>query len=254
VFAGELPSPGELRRHYAEYPASGELPALTARRYAELLNQLEPFRQTNNLLDVGCGDGHFLAVARERGWNTHGSEYGDAPRRRAAALGLDVRPAPFTASGEEIGSFDVVTAIEVLEHVPSPRDEVLSIASLLRPGGCLYLTTPNFNAVTRVLIGPRWRVIEYPEHLNFFTAATLDELLATAGLRRVGLRTTGIGLSDIWSAVEARRSDNACNRLDERLRAGVEGSPALDRALSAANAGLSWLRVGDTIKALYLRP
>ena len=63
----------------------GHLSALTARRYAELLQRLEPLRRTNRILDVGCGDGHFLAAARERGWNVYGSEYGEGPRGRARA-------------------------------------------------------------------------------------------------------------------------------------------------------------------------
>jgi SAM-dependent methyltransferase len=257
VFAGELPSAAELAQHYGDYPATGSLSALTARRYGEVLQQFEPFRDTGRLLDVGCGDGQFLAVARELGWDVYGSEYGAAPRRRAQELGLDVREAPFAATSDELESFDVVTAFEVIEHVVAPRDELARMAALLREGGCAYLTTPNFASLSRRLAGPRWRAIGYPEHLNMFTPATLDRLLSTAGLARLSVRTTGISPSDIWTGIRPARGQApaapAGPCLDERVRAGVAASPMLERGVRTANVALSALDAGDTIKALYRR-
>ncbi len=255
VYAGELPSLSELGEHYAQYPPAGELSALTARRYDELLDRLEPFRHSGRLLDVGCGDGLFLVAALARGWNVYGSEYGEAPRERARARGLDVRPAPFPAAPSELGSFDVVTAMEVIEHVATPRAEVEQIKTLLRAGGCVYLTTPNFSALTRRLIGPRWRAIDYPEHLNLFTPKTLDRLLSHAQLKPLWITTTGFSPSDVWSGIKLARDDRDDQRptLDQRLRAGMSVSQLLDRGARAANAVLSALRVGDTIKAAYQR-
>lgn len=259
VYAEKLPSAHELEQHYAEYPPSPEISPLTARRYTELLERLEPVRQTNRLLDIGCGDGQFLLAARGRGWSVYGSEYGEGPRRRALEQGLDVREAPFPAAQHELGTFDVVTAIEVLEHVTSPRDEILRIAELLRPGGCAYLTTPNFASISRRLLGARWRAVEYPEHLNLFTPATLNGLLAHAGLRRTDVRTTGISPSDIWAATKGQGSSvpnhaGTTRSLDERVRRRVGASWILETGLRVANVGLSWLGIGDTIKAFYRRP
>ena len=257
VFAAELPSPAELAEHYRDYPAAGSLPELTARRYREVLALFEPCRQTGRLLDVGCGDGHFLAVARELGWEVYGSEYGAAPRKRAQELGLDVREAPFPAAADEWESFDVVTAFEVIEHVVAPREELGHITRVLRPGGCVYLTTPNFVSLSRRLAGPRWRAIGYPEHLNMFTPKTLHRLLADARLIRLSLKTTGISPSDIWAGVRPVSPQISAGetgpRVDERVRAGVASSPILDRAVRVANVTLATLGVGDTIKALYRR-
>ena len=255
VYAGQLPSAAQLSDYYASYPASAGLSELTARRLDELLDRLEPFRKTGRLLDVGCGDGHFLVAAGERGWEAYGSEYGDAPRQRAQGRGLDVRPAPFAPAPDEVGSFDVVTAIEVIEHVADPRDEVARLSALLRPGGCLYLTTPNFDSLSRRMTGPRWRAIEYPEHLTLFTSRTLDPLLAGAGMSRVEVRTTGISPADLWNALRPRRGAQAGASggasVDSHVRAGVARSTALERAVHLVNAGLSKFGLGDTIKALY---
>lgn len=235
VFAGELPSEDDLVEHYAEYPAAGEVPSLTVRRYVELLTRLNRFRRTTRLLDVGCGDGHFLLVAKEQGWRVFGSEYGTGPLARCRELGLDVRPAPFAARDDELGSFDVVTAIEVLEHVTAPREEAERVHSLLRRGGALYLTTPNFNALTRRLLRSRWRVIEYPEHLNLFTPQTLHRLLSSVGFRRLSLTTTGISPSDIQAGLRsARTKSDSCAEsgpardMDQALRSRMNSSATMD--------------------------
>jgi 2-polyprenyl-3-methyl-5-hydroxy-6-metoxy-1,4-benzoquinol methylase len=255
VYVRQLPSPAELSEYYAAYPAMGDVPDLTLRRFGELLDRLEPYRQTGRLLDVGCGDGHFLAAARDRGWTTYGSEYGDGPRERARQRGLDVRPAPFAAAPDEMGAFDVVTSIEVIEHVPEPRDEVARMVALVRPGGCLYVTTPNFNSLSRRILGPRWRVIEYPEHLNLFTPRTLDYLLTRAGLEKAELRTTGMSPADIRAGLRPPAADApSTGARDERLRSQVARSPALGRGVGLANAALSGLGLGDTLKASYRLP
>ena len=194
----------------------------------------------------------------EHGWAPYGSELGEGPRRRALEQGLDVRPAPFPASDDEVGSFDVVISIEVIEHVPDPREEVAAVGTLLRPGGCAYLTTPNFNSLTRRAIGVRWRVIEYPEHLNYFTPGTLDRLLAGSGLSRVELKTTGISPRDISAGLRPRgdsagRTDGSGD-VDARIREQLTRSPLLERSVRLANAALSRSGLGDTIKALYRLP
>ena len=258
VYARQLPTAEELSEYYASYPAIATLSELTARRFGELLDRLEPFRQTGRLLDVGCGDAHFLSAARERGWTAYGSEYGEAPRERARERGLDVRPAPFPAAADEIGGFDVVTSIEVIEHVAEPRDELDRMTTLLRRGGAIYLTTPNFNSLSRRVAGPRWRAIEYPEHLNLFTPRTLDGLLTRAGLSKAELRTTGLSPADMRNGLERRRAEDAGTAgspvRDDRLRSHVAASATLERAVDVANRTLSRFGLGDTIKALYRLP
>jgi SAM-dependent methyltransferase len=227
---------------------------LTRRRYDELLDRLEPFRSTNRLLDVGCGDGQFLLAARGRDWSVAGSEYGDGPRQRALAAGLDVRAAPFPAAPAEVGGFDVVCAIEVLEHVPDPRREAREVARLLRPGGACYVTVPNFASLTRRAVGASWRPIEYPEHLNYFTPTTLDRLLTAAGLRPQAVTTTGLGIAELRARLRGKpAAATEARRLDAELRDRVNSSAGLARALSFVNAILALTGTGDTIKVLAVR-
>lgn len=256
VYTRRLPAPAELDEHYRSYPEHSEPGELTLRRFGELLDGLERFRDTGRLLDVGCGDGHFLAAAQERGWQAYGSEYGEGPRQRARERGLEVRPAPFEPTAAEAGGFDVVVAIEVIEHVTHPREEVERMRALLRRGGCVYLTTPNFGSISRRITGPRWRAIEYPEHLSLFTPESLDRLLASIGFAKLELQTTGISPSDIRAGLRPGREHRSGDgdggaSGDQQVRERVAGSAGLERAVRAVNAALTRSGLGDTIKALY---
>ena len=118
------------------------------------------------------------------------------------------------------------------------------------------MTTPNFDSLSRRLTGPRWRAIEYPEHLNLFTSHTLDRLLAADGLSKLEVKTTGIHPADLWAGLKPRReaeqpSSGVGVSVDSRVRARAASSPAVQRAIQLVNATLSRLGLGDTIKALY---
>ena len=153
----------------------------------------------------------------------------------------------------------MVTCIEVIEHVLEPKHEAARIAGLLRCGGCLYVTTPNFDSLSRRVSGPKWRAIEYPEHLNMCTPHTLESLLAAAGFRKRSLRTTGLSISDLAAALRtahagAQASHSGSHRAaDAQLRTSVIRSGSAELALEALNAVLSGLKMGDTIKGFFVR-
>ena len=77
VFCNRIPTNDELLNHYKKYNRGNELSPITLLRYNELLDKFEQFRQTNNILDIGCGDGYFLEAAKNRGWNVYGTEFTD---------------------------------------------------------------------------------------------------------------------------------------------------------------------------------
>ncbi|WP_417450189.1 class I SAM-dependent methyltransferase [Kordiimonas sp.] len=145
-------------------------------------------------LDVGCGPGDFLAVAKERGWRGKGIEPSDVAASHARARDLDVDTGFFSADTAAIlGQYDLVHMGEVLEHVAHPRD-VLSLAyGCLKPGGILCVSTPNdFNGFQTVVAGaferPKWWILPH-HHLNYFSCTSLETLFREEGFEPV-CRTT----------------------------------------------------------------
>jgi SAM-dependent methyltransferase len=201
---------------------------------------------------VGCGIGFFLEEARDLGWEAHGSEFEERAVEIVRAKGLSCVKAPLEATAFEPGSFDVVTAFEVVEHLGDPLAEAAAIAAALRPGGLLYLTTPNFGSLSRHLLRQRWSVVSYPEHLVYFTPSTLRSWLAGFGFAPVASTTTGISLARLRRGLQASGAEQGS---DEQLRERIEGSRGLRVAKRAVEGMLGATRTGDTIKARFeLRP
>jgi len=142
-------------------------------------------RVPGRVFDLGCGGGDFLEMAREAGWEVAGSDPDPVARARAGGLGIEVRATP-EAWGDQAGAFDAVTMNHVIEHVHDPLATLATTLRLLRPGGMLYIETPNIDAIGHDIYGPNWRGLETPRHLVLFNRKSLKDALEASGF--VGVR------------------------------------------------------------------
>ncbi|MHB9091376.1 MAG: class I SAM-dependent methyltransferase, partial [Chloroflexota bacterium] len=135
------------------------------------------------LLDVGCGAGLFLRQAQTAGWQARGIE----PSASAVAyargrFGLEIHLGTLADAPLAGETFDIITLWHVLEHTPDPVATLRQGAGLLAPGGMLLVAVPNFGSLEALLFGRRWYSLDAPRHLYDFVPATLEALLAKAGL------------------------------------------------------------------------
>lgn len=252
VFAARIPSDAELGAHYRNYGHGWFDSPITRQRYRELLKTFEPYRSGNRVLDAGCGAGYFLEEARSQGWEVYGTEYSGWALQLTRAKQLNVLEAPITRASYPEGFFDVITSFEVFEHVRSPMAEADALAHALRPGGLLYCTTPNFNALSRRLLGPRWNVIDYPEHLCYFTPQTITSWLARFGLVRESVSSSGVSLARLRRGLgDTGVEPPGLLGTDEQLRGAIESSPLLRLTKGALNSTLSAWGAGDTLKGRF---
>jgi 2-polyprenyl-3-methyl-5-hydroxy-6-metoxy-1,4-benzoquinol methylase len=142
-----------------------------------------------SLLDIGCGDGAFLAIARDCGWRVLGVELDPAAAARAARRGLEVVQGDIGALDGHEGRFDAVTLSHVIEHVHDPLHLLRACHRLLKPGGQLWLETPNIDSCGHRLYGSHWRGLEAPRHLVVFNATSLLAALRLSGFEARLLRT-----------------------------------------------------------------
>ncbi len=159
--------------------------------YEQELGVLRRLKPTGRLLDVGTHCGFFLRKARGLGWTLVGVE----PSPIGAALaqefyGLDVRNALLEDAGFSDGSFDLVTMVDVFEHVGEPMTVLGQVRRVLRDDGLLFVKVPNgrYNLfkyrLFRRLMGLREvEIFDAKEHVVHYTAETLRATLAAAGFK-----------------------------------------------------------------------
>jgi SAM-dependent methyltransferase len=142
---------------------------------SEIIRSHQPLTQSFRLLDWGAGLGGLVRTARGHGIVADGLDVGYAAGELAAK---DLMAAPLSELNER---YDIVTAIEVMEHLLDPVAELRSIASCLKPGGVVFITTGNF-AKARVPLN-RWYYAQIPDlHITFWTPRSWVKALESAGL------------------------------------------------------------------------
>jgi len=144
-----------------------------------------------SILDVGCGTGDVLKAAAERGWRAVGVEPVEESADAAVARGLEVHCAMLQDSGLPEGSFDLVTAYHVLEHMADSTGFLRLISRWAKPGGHVLVEVPNFRSVHRVAGGEAWIGLRPLEHIGHYTPKTLRATMARAGLEPVAVNTMG---------------------------------------------------------------
>ena len=254
VFCSRVPTDDELEKHYNKYSRDDYFSPVTRARYIELLKYLEPYRKNGRILDVGCGIGFFLEVAREMGWDVYGTEYTENAISKCLQRGIKMKKGRLDSQWWPDGYFDVITSFEVIEHINDPIDEVSKINHLLRTGGIFYVTTPNFNAIERVLLKSKYSIIQYPEHLSYYTPKTLDFLLSNSGFRKIKIMTTGISVTRIKMAFGIKNHDfGMSTSSDEHLRSIAEKNRFVKAAKILINLILTFLGIGNAMKAIYVK-
>ena len=135
-----------------------------------------------------------------------------------------------------------------IEHLEKPGTYLKEICRLLRKGGLLIITTPNFNSISRFLVGFRWRVVS-PEHLYLFTVKTLKQILLRNGFYIKNVQTKNIAINEIIGKTFLKRTsiDVDAYYRDQKLRRRIENSKLLFFIKAVINKVLNITRSGDTL-------
>ena len=240
--------------NYYEHPFSEE-PPIVAQRLREIMAEFSKYRLRNHLLDVGCGAGLLLQIARENGWNAHGLDVSESSVKHVRTLGLEVFQGELNQAGFETERFDVITAVEFVEHLVDPMTVVSEVHRVLRPGGLFWLTTPHAGSLTARLKGLSWRSISPPEHLQLFSIEGMRKLLLRAGFRDVHFETTGIDPLELWrrSAVETPNQNSEALESKYRLNEAMTSSNSRRLLKDSLNAVLNLTKLGDSLKVFAIR-
>jgi SAM-dependent methyltransferase len=156
------------------------------RKETEKRHLVERFTAGGKILDVGAGDGRFLWALDQEKWERTGVE----SAREVVELVRSNMPRLNLVAGDIYsdqlapGKFDVVTFWHVLEHLPGPRRVLARAASLLRPGGWIFISLPNLQSFQARLFRRHWYAFDdVPRHLYHFSPQALERLLQEQGLQ-----------------------------------------------------------------------
>jgi len=180
------------------------------------------------LLDIGCDTGVFLRAAREEfGVVPIGIDVSARAVETARQGGIDAYQTLIEEAPDRLSAFPLVTAIDVIEHVPDPGAFLRQIQSRLAPGGVLYVETPNIRSAVYAL----GRILSHvmdgsgmiqrlfpPQHIQYFTTHSLSRLAKESGLEVVRVDTRVLPDSDIGASVVTRLAVGILQVLDRILR------------------------------------
>jgi 2-polyprenyl-3-methyl-5-hydroxy-6-metoxy-1,4-benzoquinol methylase len=188
------PQPGAIE--IADYYPRGYYGDSTQRRFPRIVESIQQalyghrVRQVESLrggrpgrvLDVGCGRGVLLQEFRRRGWDVQGTELSDQAATYAReVLRLPVETGSLDTIGFPANHFDAITLWHVLEHVTDPQAVLMEANRILKPGGVLLVSVPNFGSCEARLFRDKWFHLDVPRHVTHLTKGRLQEALAATG-------------------------------------------------------------------------
>jgi SAM-dependent methyltransferase len=156
----------------------------------ELTKEAEAGKQPS-VLDIGCGNGGYLASLAARGWRVAGHDLDPIAAANASQLlGVEIKTGPLSEMNYD-EMFDVVMTSHVLEHVEDLRELMMTTKRLVRPGGRVLHFTPNGSCLQHKILGRKWRGLEPPRHLVILGPRSAQLLFEDSGFADVTVRTCG---------------------------------------------------------------
>lgn len=147
------------------------------------IRNIKKFVPTGNFLDIGCSFGGFLERARVYGYNPYGIEISEYSSDFARKRSIPVYTGNFLDADYQNEFFDVITMIEVIEHLEEPRLVFEKLYRYLRKGGVAVLQTANFEGKQAMKEGKNYHYY-LPGHLYYYSRSNLIEFLSVAGFRK----------------------------------------------------------------------
>jgi len=194
VFLAPRPTPQQLDRAYDDcYYGKGD-----DKFHRHIEKVLDYFRSVRacrirryvrppaRILDIGCGNGQFLAYLIDQGFDAYGTELpGKAAHRAGRIPGLKLRIGPLREADFGQDLFDAVCMWHVFEHLVEPEQTLHEVRRILRPTGCLMMSLPNIHSVQARVFRGHWFHLDPPRHLFFLSPSDLIREMSRLGFHPV---------------------------------------------------------------------
>jgi SAM-dependent methyltransferase len=198
---------------------------------------LQPGRDLR-ILDVGCGTGCLLRALREARyedvWGLEFSEY--AAKLASKVPGAKVFTGDLLDADLPLGTFDVINATEVIEHLRDPLESFRRIKALLAPGGVFIYSTGNAHGLYARILGSRWPYLHPEGHLFYYSPGTLTRYFHAVGLLPVAFASMSAETRRAYLRAEDQMAHSMLLYVGDSDKVGLRGRifrmvGALDNAL-----------------------
>lgn len=156
------------------------------------IKEINRYKKSGKLLDIGCAEGIFLSACSEHGFDCYGIE----PSKYTYSIATKILPSSkihnTTLSEAEFPQsyFDIVTMINTIEHTLNPKGIIEEAYRILSPGGVLMIETPDIGHWLAGLMGKKWLPLLVPDHIIFFSKKTIINMLRESGFVIQSIRSS----------------------------------------------------------------
>lgn len=152
--------------------------------FNRLLDIISRYKNSGSLLDIGCAFGHLLDVAKKRGWDGYGVEVSEyAANESRKKVGIDrIFVGDFLDLEIPKDKFDVITMVDIIEHVYDISAVFNKCKELLRNNGLLVIVTPDINSLSHKLFKKHWPHFN-EQHITFLSRENIEKILNINGFR-----------------------------------------------------------------------
>jgi len=192
LFVSPQPTKEKLRQYYKDFKPDYLIKYKdeVIKKGKAILKIVRKFKKNGQLLDVGCGYGFFMEVARKNGWNVFGVEISPLASEFARRnFGLDVFTGQLAEANLGENYFDLISLQHTLEHLPEPLKDLSTIKSKLRDDGLLVVIVPNALSLIARCVKINWLCLAEKTHLFHYSKSTLKRLLEKSGFCIVIVKT-----------------------------------------------------------------
>ena len=185
-------SPAYFAERVDETPSTEKARTRAASLVPVIQNLERILGRKGRLLEIGCGYGFLLGAAQSAGWDVRGLELSS----HASAFARDTFNVDIQNAGadsldrQDMGTFDVVVMLSVIEHLPQPLPVLQQVRAALADKGLLWAVVPNVASFDRCWHGERWSGWDLPYHLWHFSPATMKSFLRGAGFQCINVEPT----------------------------------------------------------------
>lgn len=190
VYLFPLPDETFLKKHYQSYLPINQTKIkdwqfMMLEIFVRSLTLLDKSyrHKRGKLLDIGCGHGFFLEMAKKKEWDVHGLDLCQQAIEYARLRGFDVANVSLFEKDYKDNEFDVITMFYVLEHLPNPVKHLQEIYRILKPGGIFLLRVPHTTPIVRILKVLRIpnKLYDAPSHISDFSPVIIKKILKNLG-------------------------------------------------------------------------